>query len=115
MNVEQKIRDMRKTSIVKVIDGQPCTNAEAQTFLRKCVERPNGCPMWYYGQQNRTQQRRRMRETFDQSLSNARRSSVSSRRTRRLLSEWRQLLLRSNRSCVNAGQWSSSSDSTKAT
>lgn len=27
------IRDMRKTSIGKVIDRHPCTNAEAQTFL----------------------------------------------------------------------------------
>jgi hypothetical protein len=41
------IRDMRKTSIGKVIDRQPCTNAEAQTFLWECVERPNGCPEWY--------------------------------------------------------------------
>jgi len=31
VNIE-RIRDMRKTSIEKVIDRQPCTNAEAQTF-----------------------------------------------------------------------------------
>lgn len=48
-----RVQDMRKTSIGTVIDRQPCTNAEAQTFLRECVQRPNECPVWYIGQQNR--------------------------------------------------------------
>lgn len=36
---------MRKTSIGTVIHRQPCTNAEVQTFLRECVQRPNECPV----------------------------------------------------------------------
>ena len=40
MNVKG-IRDMRKTSIEKVIDRHPCTNAEAQTFLKM-----RGTPLW---------------------------------------------------------------------
>jgi hypothetical protein len=46
VNIE-RIRDMRKTSIEKVIDRRPCTKRRNTNFLWKCVEHPNECPRWY--------------------------------------------------------------------